>query len=151
MAVMVLKNCEVWLDDSTGVFTDGIVKSVTINYESDLQETTAFSTSTGVKGRTYKSGLVNFTIDMDLNQDYAASSVDAILFPLIGSSSFTVRIAVDSVGVDASNPQYTGAVFLESYSPIDGSVGDVAATSITLQGSGVLVRNTDSSSGYTSP
>jgi hypothetical protein len=148
MAIMVLKNAEVWLDDSTGAFTANTVKSVSISYEADMQDTTAYSTSTGVKGRTYKAGLTNFTVDMDLNQDYDASMVDATLFPLIGSSSFTFRVAVSSTGVDAANPQYTGAVFLQSYNPITGSVGDVAGCSITLQGSGVLVRNTASCSGY---
>lgn len=148
MAVMVLKNPEVWLNDSTGVFTSNIVRSVSISYESDMQETSAFSTSTGAKGRTYKAGLTNFTIDMELNQDYDSSMVDATLFPLIGSSSFTVRIAISSTGVSANYPQYTGAVLLESYSPFDGAVGDMAMSTITLQGSGSLVRNTASCSGY---
>lgn len=148
MAIMVLKNVELWLDDSTSAFTSNIVKSVTINYEADMQETTAYSTSTGVKGKTYKAGLTNFTVDVDLNQDYAASMVDATLFPLIGSSSFTMRVAVSCTGVDAANPQYTGCVFLNSYTPITGAVGDVAGCTISLQGSGVLTRNTASCSGY---
>jgi hypothetical protein len=148
MAIMVLRNVETWLDDSTGAFTANTVKSVTINYEAEMQETTAYSTSTGVKGRTYKAGLTNFTVDIEMNQDYAASMVDATLFPLIGSSSFTFRVAVSSTGVDAANPQYTGCVFLQSYNPIAGTVGDVAGATISLQGSGVLVRNDVSCSGY---
>jgi hypothetical protein len=148
MGVLTLKNVETWINESTGVFTNGKVKTITINYEAAEQETTAFTTSTGIKPQTYIAGLVNWTADLECYQDYDSGQVDATLFPLIGASDFAVRFAVSSTGVDANNPQWTGHSILTSYNPINGSPGDVAMAPITLRGTGLLVRNTASCSGW---
>lgn len=147
MGVMVLKNPEVWVANSTALVANRI-KSCTLNYEAAELETTAFSSSTGVKAQTYVAGMVNWSADIELYQDYAASNVDALMFPLIGASDFVFRAAVSTTGVDAGNPQYTGNALLTRYTPFGGSVGEVAMTSITLRGTGTLTRNESSCSGY---
>jgi hypothetical protein len=147
VAVMVLKNPEVWIANSTALVANRI-KSCTLNYEAAELETTAFSSSTGPIPQRYVAGMTNWSADVELYQDYAASSVDALMFPLIGADDVVMRIAISTTGVDATNPQYTGNCLLTRYTPFGGSVGEVAMTSITLRGTGVLTRNTASCSGY---
>lgn len=58
-------------------------------------------------------------------QDVAVGALDAIMWPLFGTVvTFEVRLANTTVGT--SNPKYTGSTFIKSWSPIAGSVGDVA-------------------------
>jgi hypothetical protein len=144
---MVLKNVETWLNGSTSAFTNGRVTSLSIPYEANMLDATAFTTSTGIMGNEYEAGLVGWTVDIEAIQDYDASMVDATLFPLVGASDFIFRVAVSSTGVDAEHPQYSGRVLLQTYNPLNGNPGVLAKAPITLQGLGLLVRNTVSSSG----
>ena len=135
MAVMVLKNAYVLINS---VDLSNHVTSVTINYSAEILEKTAMSANS--KQRI--AGLKDFSIDLELNQDFAGGSVDATLFPLVGAAAFPIEIRPDAGSVGATNPKYTGNGLLESYSPIDGSVGEMATTSITIQGDGDLTRAT---------
>ena len=87
-------------------------------------------------------GLKDWSVDVELNQDFAAASVDATLFPLVGAAAFAIEIRPDAGAVSATNPKFTGNALLESYPPISGSVGELATVSITLQGDGDLTRAT---------
>lgn len=135
MAQLVLTNAKVTINS---VDLSDHVKSVTIDYSATLQDNTTMG-STGAVTRL--GGLKDWSMSLDLNQDYAASSVDATLFPLVGTS-FTVAVQAVNGSITTTNPNYTGTAFLESYQPIAGSVGDVAKTAIKLTGSGVLSRAT---------
>ena len=135
MPVMVLKNAYVLINS---VNLSDHVKSVTINYAAEIIEKTAMSANS--KQRI--GGLKDWSIDIELNQDFAAASVDATLFPLVGAAAFPIEIRPDAGVVSATNPKYTGNALLESYSPITGTVGELATTSITLPGDGDLARAT---------
>jgi hypothetical protein len=88
-------------------------------------------------------GLKSGTLSVDLNQDFGASMVDATLWPLfIAAVPFVVKIRPTSAAISATNPEYSGAVLLTKYSPLDGSVGDLAGTSISIPTSGVWARAT---------
>lgn len=114
------------------------VKSITLDYGAAIQDKTAMSETTMSK----LAGLKDWSASIEFHQDFAASEVDATLFSLVGAAAFAVIIRPTSSAVSSTNPNFTGNALLESYPPLSGNVGDVAATSITLQGDGDLTRAT---------
>lgn len=112
------------------------VTKATLDVEVEDLETTAFGTG-GSKSRI--GGLKDGTLSLELNQDFAASAVDATLWPLVGTV-FTAKIRPASGAISATNPEYSGSVLLTKYSPFDGSVGDLAGTKIEMPTSGVWAR-----------
>ena len=86
-------------------------------------------------------GLKNWTLRLDFHQDFAASEVDATVWPLLGTTT-TVVLKPTSDAVSTTNPSFTGTVLVSEYSPISGNVGDLATTSVTWKGSGALTRAT---------
>lgn len=113
------------------------VKQVAIQYEAEEQDKTAM----GDSGRRRLGGLKNFSVELSFNQDFAAASVDATLFPIVGSV-VSIVVKPTSSAVSATNPSYSGNVLVQSYSPLDGSVGDLSEARVSLPGDGVLARNT---------
>ena len=100
--------------------------AVTLDISAAEQETTAF-------GDTFVqriAGLKDASISLDFHQDFGASSVDATLFPLLGSNA-TVVITPTSGTVSATNPSYTGVFLCTEYQPYASSVGDLATLSVS--------------------
>jgi predicted secreted protein len=120
-----------------GVDLSGSVRSVTINTEAEDLEDTAM-------GDTFRSrigGLKDWSIDVELNQDFAASQADVTIFPLLGTVTAVVIKPVNGTA-SATNPQYSGNVLVSEYNPLDGAVGDLATTSVSWPGAGALTRAT---------
>jgi hypothetical protein len=113
------------------------VASVTLDITTDEVETTAF----GSTYRTRIGGLKDASVSLDFHQDFAAGAIDAILFPLMGST-VAVKIAPTSGTVTATNPEYRFDALVTQYQPFAGSVGDLATLSITWPVSGEVVRGT---------
>lgn len=135
MAVFAYKDASVVVNS---VDLSDHVRSATVNYEADELDSTAM----GDDARERIAGLKSFSIDVEFNQDFAASEVDATLFSLVGAAAFTVTVKPLSDAVSATNPSFSGSCLLTSYSPLSGSVGDLATTSTTFVGSGDLTRAT---------
>lgn len=114
------------------------VQSVTINYSSEMLDETAMGDTT----RKNKGGLLNWSIDVEFKQDFAASAVDVTLFSLVGTTFTVIVRPVAASVVSATNPNYTGTGILESYNPLGNSVGDLATAPITIQSAGALSRAT---------
>ena len=117
------------------------VRSVQLNYEAEILDDTAMGTS---GTRSAKPGLKNWTLNVEFYQDFAAGSVDATLFPLIGAAAFPIRVRpVKSSAISATNPEYQGNAVLESYPPITGEVGTLgmASASFRAGGGSPLVRD----------
>lgn len=113
------------------------VTSVTLNYEVDAVEVTAMSDT----AHKFTGGLTNASASVTFQQDFASSSVDDTLNPLVGTTT-TVLIVPTSAAVSATNPSWTLAgTYVAGYQPIDGSVGDLSETSVDFQG-GTLTRAT---------
>jgi len=111
------------------------VTSVTINHDADAVEITAMSDT----AHKFTGGLENISVTVELQNDYAASSVDATLSPLVGSTT-TVLIVPTSAAVGATNPSFTVSDALcVSYQPVSGGVGELGTASVEFQG-GTLVR-----------
>jgi hypothetical protein len=120
----------------TTVLSDSIA-SVTLDITTDDVETTAFGSSY----RTRIGGLKDASVSLDFHQDFGAGSVDALLFPLMGST-VAVKIAPTSGTVTATNPEYRFTALVTQYQPFAGAVGDLATLSITWPVSGEVVRGT---------
>ena len=134
MAELVLTNAKVVLNS---VDLSDHVKSVSINYSADMQEDTAMGDDT----HKMLGGLKNWSMDVEFNQDFGSSSVDATLFPLVGST-FAVSVVPVNTTVSATNPNFNGTGILESYPPLGGAVGDIATTSVTINAASTLLRST---------
>lgn len=111
------------------------VRQATLEYNAEMQDKTAMGDLT----RTRLGGLKDWTLTVNFNQDFAASNVDATLFPLVGTS-VAIILRPDAAAVSATNPNFTGNAILESYAPLGGNVGDMAETPVTLQADGTLTR-----------
>jgi hypothetical protein len=126
MAKLVLRDCYVVVNGTN--FSDH-TSSCEINMSKDEVETTNFSGS----GRERVHGLQDNNFTITFQQDFAAASVDSVLFPLWSNETeFTVEIRPTSAGVSASNPKYTGTCILLEYQPLSGDVGDLSETEVTF-------------------
>lgn len=113
------------------------IAAVTLDITADEQETTSF----GNDYRTRIAGLRDASLTLDFHQDFGAASVDATLFPLLGSAiGFSVK--PNSGTVSATNPSYSGTCIVTSYQPFANSVGDLATLSVTWPVSGAVTRGT---------
>ena len=111
--------------------------SVTLNYEIDSVETTAF----GSTGHTFTGGLQNLSVEVALMQDYAATNVEATIYPLVGTTT-TLVIKATSGATSATNPQYTiTGAYLAAHTPVAGAVGELAMTTLSFTG-GTIAKAT---------
>lgn len=134
MAVFVLKQCSLTVNS---VDLSSYVTQIALNYAVDQVEVTAM----GSGGHTFTGGIQNVSVDVTLNQDFAATKVAATLDALIGTTT-TVVVKADSGAVSATNPSYTiSNAFLAATQPVNGSVGDLASMSVSFTG-GTLVKAT---------
>ena len=113
------------------------IAQVNLEISSDDVETTVF----GSTFRTRIGGLKDGTLQLDFMQDFAASSVDATLFPLLNTLA-TVVITPTSSAVSATNPSYTALCLVNHYTPFASSVGDLATLSVSFPTSGTVTRGT---------
>lgn len=111
--------------------------SATLSVEVEELEDTAM----GDLWRSRLGGLKDYTLDLEFNSDFAASAVDVTLWGIFGTVvPFTIRATTSAIS--ATNPEYAGSLLISQLVPFDGSVGDLAKTSVTWPGAAALVRNT---------
>ena len=134
MAKLVLADASVTINS---VLLSDHANSVTLNYEIDSVETTAF----GSTGHTFTGGLQNLSVEIALMQDLAAANVEATIYPLVGTTT-TLALKNSSAATSATNPLYTiTGAYLASHTPVAGSVGELAMTTLTFTG-GTVVKTT---------
>lgn len=112
------------------------IASVTLDITTDEIETTSF----GSTYRTRIGGLKDASVSFDFHQDFAAGAVDALLYPLMGST-VAVKISPTSGTISATNPEYQFNALVTQYQPFAGAVGDLATLSVTWPVSGEVVRD----------
>lgn len=113
------------------------VKKVTLKTSADEKDTTAMQAAGGY--RTRLGGLLDYQLDIEFNQDFAAGKVDATFFPILGTVvPFTVKRDVGANSV--TNPEYQGNILVKEYAPLDGAVGDLGVSVVSFPGSGLLTR-----------
>lgn len=97
-------------------------------------------TSLGSQGwREVAAGLKSGSLTLNFQQDFGAGSVDATLFPLLGTEG-TVVIRPSSGTVSASNPAYSATVLISQYMPITGAVGDLQTFDVTFPTTSAITR-----------
>jgi hypothetical protein len=134
MAKIVLTDAVVTVNS---VVLSEYANAVTLNYEIDSVEVTGMSDT----AHKFTGGLQNNSCEIAFMQDMAATKVEATLFPLVGTQT-TVKIKATSSAVSATNPEYTLTnCYLASHTPVAGSVGELAMTTVTFTG-GALTKAT---------
>lgn len=132
MAVLVLTDAVITVNS---VALSDHANSITLNYEIDSVETTAF----GSTGHKFTGGLQNNSLDIEFMQDFAVSNVEATIYPLVGTTT-TVTVKATSSATSATNPIYTlTGTFLAAHTPVGAAVGELAMTSLSFTG-GVLTK-----------
>lgn len=126
MAKLVLRDCQIVVN---GTDLSDHVNAVTINLSKDDVDTTSFSGG----GRERVAGLKDDSFEVTFQQDFAASEVDAVLYPLWDNETeFTVAVRPTTAAISSTNPEYTGTCILLEYTPLDGKVGDLSETKVSF-------------------
>ncbi|WP_328962973.1 hypothetical protein [Streptomyces virginiae] len=86
-------------------------------------------------------GLKSGELACEFLQDVAATKIDSIMWPLLGTV-VTFEVRADSGAVSTSNPKYTGSVLIKGWNPIEGGVGDEASVGVSFPTSGAVTRAT---------
>jgi len=135
MATLVLTNADVTIN-SVDLSDHGI--DVAISYESEGKEDTAFQDTT----RTFIGGFLNWSMEFQFNQDFAASTVDVTMFGIVGTA-VPIIVRPTATTVSATNPNYTGTGLITAYNPFPGGdFGEVAKATVSVLAAGVLSRAT---------
>jgi hypothetical protein len=116
-------------------FTDHCT-SASVNFDAAELPTTAF----GQSWVSNIAGLKSGSVTLELNQDFASSSVDATIWAALGTV-VSVIVKPTSSAVGATNPSYSFDVLVSSYSPINAGVGDLATVSVSFNITGAATRN----------
>src|SRR5690349_222015 len=112
MARMVFTNAGVVINS---VDLSNRVQSVTVNMTKEKVEATAMTAG----GKEYIPGLSDDSFDITWRQDFAASEVDATLYPLYSSGSqFLLKVSPNGTAISSTNPSYSGTVSMFDYTPI---------------------------------
>lgn len=114
------------------------VRSVTLDYNAEMLDITEMGSGAT---RLNASGMLTWTASVNVLQDYAGGSIDALLFPLLGGVKFYIQIKPANAARSADNPEYWGYCVLETYQPFTGAVGDAQEVSASFQAAGALARN----------
>lgn len=111
--------------------------AATLTYTAEALESTSLAST----ARSYTAGLQNNEVTVTLMQSYAATETEATIYALVGTTT-TLVIKPTSSAVSATNPSYTlTGAYLESHTPINSTVGELATVDLTFRG-GTLVKAT---------
>ena len=133
MARIVLTNAFVTIN---AVNLSDHISSVTLSTTEDIVETTAFGSS----ARTRIAGLLDNSVTLEFHQDYAASSVEATIYPLIGAASTAVVVKPNGSTTSATNPAYTFNALVSEWTPLNGAIGELATASVTWSIDGAITK-----------
>jgi len=134
MARLVLTNASV-VFGSTDL--SSYISSITLNSTFDIVETTAF----GNTAKTRVAGLADNSVTFEFHQDYATSAVEQTIYPLLGTAVTVVAKPVAGTTTTV-NPQYSFSTLVSEWTPLNGSVGELATASVTWPISGAITKAT---------
>lgn len=134
MAKLVLTDVTVTLN---GTPLSTSVSKAELAIEADDVETTAFG---GNGWRTRVGGLKAANLSLSFMQDYAAASVDSVIWGALNTLG-TIVITPNGTAVSATNPSFTCTALINSMTE-GGQVGDLATFDVTWPVSGAVTRAT---------
>ena len=130
----VLSNASVLLGtDDISAF----VKQVTIDQGVEELDQTAMGNTTRIN----YPGLATWSMEIEVFNNFASDSCDDVVSAKLGST-FTVSVKPTATAGDADNPEWSGTTFITAYNPVQGTVGDLAMSRISLSAAGALSRAT---------
>jgi hypothetical protein len=109
---------------------------LSLNSTFDVVETTAFS-STAAKTRV--AGLADNSISLEFHQDYATGEVEQTIYPLLGTVQ-SVIVKPNGSSTSAFNPSYTASAVISEWTPLNGTVGELATASVTWPVTGAITK-----------
>lgn len=134
MAKFVLNDASVTINS---VDLSDHVSSVTLEISADEIVTTSMGSTFNER----VGGLKDGSLSIEFQSDFAASEVDATLWPLFGTvTSFVVKPTSDAVS--ATNPSYSGNILINQHIPVGNAVGELATMSVAYPTSGTITRAT---------
>ena len=113
------------------------IKKVSLSSSRAEIETTTF----GNTAKRRVAGLIDNKVSLDFNQDFSASSVEASIYSLLGTTA-TVVIKPNGSTASATNPSYTFTALVTEWMPLDAQVGELASASITWPIDGTITKAT---------
>lgn len=134
MAKLVLTNPSITV---AGTDLSGYITSVTLDTKYDIVETTAF----GDTAKKRVAGLADNSIALEFQQDFGSSSVEATIYPLLGTAA-SIVIKPVATTVSTTNPSYTVSAVVSEWQPLKGGIGQLATASVTWPVSGAITKAT---------
>ena len=134
MARIVLTDAKITIN---GVNLSDHITSVGLSTSDDVIDTSSFG---GGGARTRVAGLSDNSVTFEFNQDYASASVEATIYPLIGTLTTVVVSPTSTSPGTATNPSYTFSALVSEWQPLSGAVGELATASVTWPISGVITK-----------
>ena len=138
MARLVLTNVNVTV---AGVDLSDHIASVTLGSTYDVVETTAFADGNvpqAAKNRI--AGLVDNSVTFEFHQDFASASVEATIYPLLGTIA-AVEVQPVNAAISVDSPLYTFNALISEWTPLNGAVGELATASVTWPISGQITKD----------
>lgn len=114
------------------------IASVTLTSTDDIIETSAFGTGAS---KTRVAGLRDNSVALEFHQDFAATNVEATIYPLLGTAT-TIVVKPTSDAVGAANPSYTFSALVSEWTPLSGAIGELSTASVTWSISGAITKAT---------
>lgn len=120
-----------------GVDLSSHITKVTLSTTRAEIETTTF----GNTAKRRVAGLADNSVSIDFNQDFAAATVEATLYPLVGSTA-TVVVKPNGTATGTANPSYTFSALVTEWTPLDAQIGELASASVTFPIDGTITKAT---------
>ena len=111
---------------TTNTITDH-VSTVSLSRELDVVDITAMNDTVA----NAITGVERSTLNLELYNDFAANSVNALFEDALGTK-LNIRLIPVSGTVTATNPSYTMSCLISNWTPINGSVDGVASVSASF-------------------
>lgn len=99
------------------------------------------TTTMGNSAKRRVAGLADSSVSIDFNQDFAAATVEATLYPLLGSTAAVV-VKPNGTTTSAQNPAFSFNALVVEWTPLDAQVGELASASITWPIDGTIAKAT---------
>ena len=80
------------------------------------------------------------SVALEFRQDYAASSVEATIYPLVGAAPTAVVVKPNGATTSATNPAYSFNALVSEWTPLNGAVGELATASVTWTIDGAISK-----------
>jgi hypothetical protein len=124
---------------STTDFSDHI-RQITWNSTRAMQDFTTFGDGSFIS---QKPGLIGADITIDPNQDFAASSIDAVFgAAFLAGTLYYIDLKPTNSARGSTNPSWVAACYVSAYTPLGDAVGSRAAAPVGLSVTGTFARLT---------